>query len=248
MSHAPTPSPRAGQTAPGAAGQTAVDPDDPNYISSDSEGAGAGEEGGDGDWDWDRDPSWHPWAATAASSPARVVDLLQDLQGALRTSSRAHGGDGAGETAPAPRDAGQQTARGDDGAGGSLPPQASPKEWSCKLVDLLPPTGRLQYLFGPGTVGHVEVTMPQSILEHKMHSIFVQIVAQNALNQLLAFGGKEPQRSLHEALRECRTHRLVEDDAYYVLKGLNIEANAAKHGEKRSRQPADSPRRRPRWR
>ena len=236
------PSPRAGQTAPGAAGQTAaVDPNDPNYISSDSEGAGAGEEGGDGDWDWD------PWAA---SSPARrrVADLLQDLLGALRTGSRAHGGDGAGETAPAPRDAGQQTARGDDGAGGSLPPQASPKEWSCKLVDLLPPTGRLQYLFGPGTVGHVEVTMPQSILEHKMHSIFVQIVAQNALNQLLAFGGKEPQRSLHEALRECRAHGLVEDDAYYVLKGLNLEANAAKHGEKRSRQPADSPRRRPRRR
>ena len=229
------PSPRAGQTAPGAAGQTAVDPDDPNYISSDSEGADAGEEGGDGDWD-----PWHPWAA---SSPARrrVADLLQDLLGALRTGSRAHGGDGAGETAPAPRDAGQQTARGDDGAGGSLTPQgsSSPKEWSCKLVDLLPPTRRLQYLFGrPGTVGHVEVTMPQSILEHKMHSIFVQIVAQNALNQLLAFGG----------LRECRAHRLVEGDAYYVLKGLNIEANAAKHGEKRSRQPADSPRRRPRWR
>ena len=89
--------------------------------------------------------------------------------------------------------------------------------------------------------------MPPSILEHKMHSIFAQIVAQNALNQLLAFGGKEPQRSLHEALRECRTHRLVEDDAYYVLKGLNLEANAAKHGEKRSRQP-DSPRRRPRRR
>ena len=233
------PSPRAGQTAPGAAGQTAVDPNDPNYISSDSEGAGAGEEGGDGDWDWDR----------AASSPARrVVDLLQDLQGALRTSSRAHGGDGAGETAPAPRDAGQQTARGDDGAGGSLPPQASPKEWSCKLVDLLPPTGRLQYLFGPDTVGHVEVTMPLSILEHKIHSIFAQIVAMGALNSLLEFGGKKPQSSLHEALRECRTHGLVEREQYYTLKYLNIEANAAKHGEKRSRQPADSPRRRPRRR
>ena len=226
------PSPRAGQTAPGAAGQTAVDPNDPNYLSSSSDSEGA-----------------DPWAA---SSPARrrVADLLQDLLGAL-TGSRAHGGDGAGETAPAPRDAGQQTARGDDGAGGSLPPQgpqASPKEWSCKLVDLLPPTRRLQNLFGPGTVGHVEVTMPPSILEHKMHSIFVQIVAQNALNQLLAFGGKEPQRSLHEALRECRAHRLVEGDAFYALKGLNLEANAAKHGEKRSRRSADSPRRRPRWR
>ena len=238
MSHAP--SPRAGQTAPGAAGQTAVDPDDPNYISSDSEGAGAGEEGGDGDWDWDRDPSWHPWAATAASSPARrVVDLLQDLQGALRTSSRAHGGDGAGETAPAPRDAGQQTARGDDGAA---------KEWSCKLVDLLPPTGRMQYLFGPGTVGDVEVRMPLPILEHKLHTIFTQMVAMQALNHLLEFGGQGPQRSLNEALRECRAHRLVEGNTYYALKGLNIEANAAKHGEKRSRQPADSPRRRPRWR
>ena len=233
------PSPRAGQTAPGgaAAGQTAVDPNDPdpNYISSDSEGAGAGEEGGD------------PWAA---SSPARrrAGDLLQDLLGALRTGSRAHGGDGAGETAPAPRDAGQQTARGDDGAGGSLPPQAAPKEWCCKLVDLLPPTGRLQYLFGPGTVGDVEVRMPLSILEHKLHTIFTQIVAMHALNRLLVFGGQGPQRSLNEALRECRAHRLVEGDAYYVLKGLNLEANAAKHGEKRSRQPADSPRRRPRWR
>ena len=237
MSHAP--SPRAGQTAPGAAGQTAVDPNDPNYISSDSEGAGAGEEGGGGDWD--------PWAA---SSPARrrVADLLQDLLGALRTGSRAHGGDGAGETAPAPRDAGQQTARGDDGAGGSLPPQASAKEWSCKLVDLLPPTGRMQYLFGPGTVGDVEVRMPLPILEHKLHTIFTQMVAMQALNRLLEFGGQGPQRSLNEALRECRAHRLVEGDAYYVLKGLNLEANAAKHGEKRSRQPADSPRRRPRRR
>ena len=230
MSHAP--SPRAGQTAPGAAGQTAVDPNDPNYLSSSSD---SDSEGAD------------PWAA---SSPARrrAGDLLQDLLGALRTGSRAHGGDGAGETAPAPRDAGQQTARGDDGAGGALPPQASPKEWSCKLVDLLPPTGRLQYLFGPGTVGDVEVRMPLSILEHKLHTIFTQIVAMHALNRLLVFGGQGPQRSLNEALRECRAHRLVEGDAYYVLKGLNLEANAAKHGEKRSRQPADSPRRRPRWR
>ena len=227
MSHAP--SPRAGQTAPGAAGQTAVDPNDPNYLSSSSDSEGA-----------------DPWAA---SSPARrrAGDLLQDLLGAL-TGSRAHGGDGAGETAPAPRDAGQQTARGDDGAGGSLPPQASPKEWSCKLVDLLPPTGRLQYLFGPGTVGDVEVRMPLPILEHKLHTIFTQMVAMQALNRLLEFGGQGPQRSLNAALRECRAHRLVEGDAYYVLKGLNLEANAAKHGEKRSRQPADSPRRRPRRR
>ena len=114
-------------------------------------------------------------------------------------------------------------------------------------MDLLPPTGRLQYLFGPGTVGDVEVRMPLPILEHKLHTIFTQMVAMQALNRLLEFGGQEPQRSLHEALRECRTHRLVEDDAYYVLKGLNLEANAAKHGEKRSRQP-DSPRRRPRRR
>ena len=227
MSHAP--SPRAGQTAPGAAGQTAVDPNDPNYLSSSSDSEGA-----------------DPWAA---SSPARrrAGDLLQDLLGAL-TGSRAHGGDGAGETAPAPRDAGQQTARGDDGAGGSLPPQASAKEWSCKLVDLLPPTGRMQYLFGPGTVGDVEVRMPLPILEHKLHTIFTQMVAMQALNRLLEFGGQGPQRSLNAALRECRAHRLVEGDAYYVLKGLNLEANAAKHGEKRSRQPADSPRRRPRWR
>ena len=218
MSHAP--SPRAGQTAPGAAGQTAVDPNDPNYLSSSSDSEGA-----------------DPWAA---SSPARrrAGDLLQDLLGAL-TGSRAHGGDGAGETAPAPRDAGQQTARGDDGAA---------KEWSCKLVDLLPPTGRMQYLFGPGTVGDVEVRMPLPILEHKLHTIFTQMVAMQALNHLLEFGGQGPQRSLNEALRECRAHGLVEGDAYYVLKGLNLEANAAKHGEKRSRQPADSPRRRPRWR
>ena len=218
MSHAP--SPRAGQTAPGAAGQTAVDPNDPNYLSSSSDSEGA-----------------DPWAA---SSPARrrAGDLLQDVLGAL-TGSRAHGGDGAGETAPAPRDAGQQTARGDDGAA---------KEWSCKLVDLLPPTGRMQYLFGPGTVGDVEVRMPLPILEHKLYTIFTQMVAMQALNHLLEFGGQGPQRSLNEALRECRAHRLVEGDAYYVLKGLNLEANAAKHGEKRSRQPADSPRRRPRWR
>ena len=218
MSHAP--SPRAGQTAPGAAGQTAVDPNDPNYLSSSSDSEGA-----------------DPWAA---SSPARrrAGDLLQDLLGAL-TGSRAHGGDGAGETAPAPRDAGQQTARGDDGAA---------KEWSCKLVDLLPPTGRMQYLFGPGTVGDVEVRMPLPILEHKLHTIFTQMVAMQALNHLLEFGGQGPQRSLNEALRECRAHGLVEGDAYYVLKGLNLEANAAKHGEKRSRQPADSPRRRPRRR
>ena len=231
MSHAPTPSPRAGQTAPGAAGQTAVDPNDPNYLSSSSDSEGA-----------------DPWAA---SSPVRrrAGDLLQDFLGAL-TGSRAHGGDGAGETAPAPRDAGQQTARGDDGAGGSLTPQgsSSPKEWSCKLVDLLPPTGRMQYLFGPGTVGDVEVRMPLPILEHKLHTIFTQMVAMQALNRVLEFGGQGPQRSLNEALRECRAHRLVEGDAYYVLKGLNLEANAAKHGEKRSRQPADSPRRRPRRR
>ena len=112
-------------------------------------------------------------------------------------------------------------------------------------MDLLPPTGRMQYLFGPGTVGDVEVRMPLSILEHKMHTIVVQMVAMEALNSLLEFGGQEPQRSLNEALRECRAHRLVEGDAYYALKGLNLEANAAKHGEKRSRQP-DSPRRRSR--
>ena len=114
------------------------------------------------------------------------------------------------------------------------------------MIDLLPPTDKMQDIFGPNTVGYLTAQMPLQILEHRMHHILVQIVALGALNEALQFAGEEPQSSLFEANKACRRSRLIEDRAHYAIKSLNTEANAAKHGEKRRGGALDRPRRK--WR